>query len=67
MKVFQACFCSAILSNSVRWGQWIPKTATTLYHQCLKLALDIRKSTPTALVFLESRQPSVTALYEKTT
>ena len=65
LKVFQACFCSAILSNCETWGQWIPKAVTTLYHQGLKLALDIRKCTPTALVFLESRQPSVTALIRK--
>ena len=65
LKVFQACFCSAILSNCERWGQCIPKTVTTLYHQGLKLALDIRKSIPTALIFLESRHPSVTDLIRK--
>ena len=65
LKVFQACFCSVILSNCESWGQWIPKTVTTLYHQGLKLALHVRKSTPTALIFLESRQPSVIALIRK--
>ena len=56
---------SAIPSNCETWGQWIPKTVTTLYHQGLKLSLGIRKSTPTALMFLEIGQPSVTALIRK--
>ena len=37
----------------------------TLYHQGLKLALDVRNSTPTALLFLESRQPSIVAMIRK--
>ena len=46
-------------------GQWVPKAVTTLCHQGLKLALDIRKSTPTALVFLEIGHTSVIALIRK--
>ena len=65
LKVFQACFCSAILSNCETWGQWIPRRVHTLYHTGLKLSLGVRTSTPTALIFLESRQPSVTALIRK--
>ena len=59
LDVFQSCFCSAILNNCETWGQWIPKRAHTLYHTGMKLTLGVRTSTPTALIFLESRQPSV--------
>ena len=65
LKVFQACFCSSILNNCETWGQWIPKTVKSLYNQGLKLALEVRNSTPTALVYLETRQPSITALIRK--
>ena len=65
LKVFQACFCSTILSNCEVWGHCLPKRVLTLYNKGLKLALDVRLSTPTALIFLESRQPSVLALVRK--
>ena len=65
LKVFQACFCSAILSNCETWGPRIPKKIYVLYHQGIKLALGVRTCTPTALVFMESRQPAVTAIIRK--
>ena len=36
-----------------------------LYHQGIKLALKVRNFTPISLIFLESRQPSVTAIIKK--
>ena len=65
LKVFQACFCSSILSNCEIWGHCFPKKVLTLYNRGLKLALDVRISTPTALIFIETRQPAVLALVRK--
>ena len=65
LKVFQACFCSTILSNCEIWGHCFPKKVLTLYNRGLKLALEVRLSTPTALIFLESRQPAVLAIIRK--
>ena len=63
--MFQACFCSVILSNCETWGPRIPKKVYVLYHQGIKLALKVRNCTPTSLIFVESRQPSVTAIIIK--
>ena len=59
LKVFQACFCSTILSNCEIWGHCFPKKVLTLYNRGLKLALGVRISTPTVLIFLETRQPAL--------
>ena len=55
LKVFQACFCSTILSNCEIWGHWLPNKVLTLYNRGLRIALEGRASTPTALIFLETR------------
>ena len=65
LKVFQACFCSCILSNCEIWGPNLPKELITLYNKGLKIALELRPSTPTAIIFMESRQPSVIAIVKK--
>ena len=65
LKVFQACFCTTILSNCETWGPWIPRKVLTLYNLGLKLALGVRNNTPTALIFLETRQPYVYAMIRK--
>ena len=65
LKVFQACFCSTILSNCEIWGQYFPKKVLSLYNSGLKLAIEVRSSTPTALIFLETKQPSVLAMVRK--
>ena len=65
LKVFQTCFCSVVLSNCEIWGRRIPKKVRVLYHQGIKLALGVRNCTPTALVFLESRQQAVLAIIRK--
>ena len=65
IKVFQSCFCSAILSNCEIWGYCLPKKVFTLYNKGLKIALEVRSSTPTALIFLETKQPSVLAIIRK--
>ena len=65
LKVFQACFRAAILSNCEAWGPCIPQRVHTLYHLGLKLAIGVRISTPTALIFLETRQHSMKAIIWK--
>ena len=65
LKVFQACFSNSILSNCEVWGHYFPKKLCTLYNKGLRLALGVRASTPTVLIFLESRQPCVKALVIK--
>ena len=65
LKVFQACFCSCILSNCEIWGPCFPRSLVTLYNKGLRIVLQVRSSTPTAIIFLESRQPSVEALVKK--
>ena len=47
LGVFQACFCTTILSNCATWGSWIPRKVLTLYNLGLKLALGVRSNTPT--------------------
>ena len=65
LKVFQSCFMTTILSNCETWGPWIPRKVQVLYNQGLRLALGVRNNTPTVLVHLETRQPSVQALIRK--
>ena len=65
LKVFQSCFCSVILSNCETWGHCFPKKILSLYNRGLKIALEVRVGTPTALVFLETRQPAVLAMVRK--
>ena len=65
LKVFQACFCSCILSNCEIWGPNLPKELITLYKKGLKIVLEVRSSTPTAIIFMESKQPSVIAMVKK--
>ena len=65
LRVFQACFCSAILSNCETWEHCMPAKIFSLYNYGLKLALGVRTSTPTSLVYLESQQPYVEALIRK--
>ena len=65
LKVFQSCFCSVILSNCEIWGHCFPKRLLTLYNKGLKIALEVWSSTPTALIFLETKQPSVLAIVRK--
>ena len=60
--MFQVCFCSCILSNCEIWG---PNLQRTLYNKGLKIVLEVRQSTPTAIIFMESRQPSVNAMVKK--
>ena len=43
----------------------MPIKVFTLYNQGLKLALDVRISTPTALIYLETRQPYIEAIILK--
>ena len=54
-----------ILSNCEIWGHFFPKRLLTLYNKGLKIALEVRSSTPTALIFLETKQPSVLAIGRK--
>ena len=65
LEVFQACICTTILSNCETWGPWVPRKVLTLYNLGLKLALGVRSNTPTALIFLETRQPYVYAMIRK--
>ena len=65
LKAFQACFCCSILSNCEIWGHCFPKSVLTLYNRGLELALDVRISTPTSLIFIETRQPAVLAIVRK--
>ena len=65
LKVLQACFTTTILSNCETWGPWIPRKVFTLYRQGIKLALGVRHSTPTLLIFLESRLPCIEAMIRK--
>ena len=65
MTVFQACFCSTVLSNRDIWGNCLTKKVLTLYNRGLRIALEVRPSTPTSLIFLETRQPSVFSMVRK--
>jgi hypothetical protein len=62
LMVFQACFCNAVLSNCETWSYCFPKKILSLYNRGLKIALEVRVGTPTALVFLETKQPAVLAM-----
>ena len=65
LKVLQACFTLCILSNCEVWGPSIPAKVFSLYNKGLKLALRVRNSTPTAVVYMETRQPYIKALILK--
>ena len=65
MNVFQACFCSTVLSNCEIWGNCLPKKVLTLYNRGLRIDLEVPPSTSTSLIFLETRQPSVLAMVRK--
>ena len=65
LEVFQACFCTTILSNCETRGPWGPRKVLTLYNLGIKLDLGVRSNTPTALIFLETRQPYVYAMIRK--
>ena len=65
LKLFQAFFSTTILSNCETWGPWIPQKVFTPHNLVLKLALDMRISTPTALIYLETCQHSVKSIYGK--
>ena len=65
LNVFQICFTTKILSNCETWGPWIPRKVLSLYNQGVKLALGVRNSTPTNLIYLETRQPYVIAMIKK--
>ena len=65
LMVFQACFCGVILSNCEAWGHCFPKKILSLYNRGLKMALEVRVGTPTALIFLETKQPAVLAMIRK--
>ena len=64
-KVLEACLCTTLLNNCETWGSKIPRRVHVLYHYGIKLALQVRNSTPTALIFLESRLPSLEAIIRK--
>ena len=65
LRVLQACFTSSIISNCETWGPHIPQKIYTLYNQGIKMALGIRNSTPTAIIYMESKQPYIKAIILK--
>ena len=63
LRVFQSCFCSCVLSNCEVWGYYFPKSLKSLFNKGLKIIiLKVKQSSPTAIIYLETRQPTVEAI-----